>query len=329
MAREPTAQDEQLGIECYRRMLLIREFEERATLLFKRGRVPGFIHSSVGQEAVAVAFTYFLRATDWITSTHRGHGHLLAKGANLHGMAAEVLGKETGLCKGRGGSMHAMDLSAGVLGANGIVGGGIPIATGAALGAKLAGSSAVTVCFFGDGALNIGSFHEGLNFAGAFKLPIVFVCENNQYAESTPVAQVVGETKLARRGVGYGIASNEIDGNDLRSCLDAAGKAVQRARGGDGPSFVVANTYRWYGHHTGDVAPYRSKEEVDDWKERDPIMRWRTALVEDARTGRLDAVEEEVKGCVLAAFDAAEAAPEPAPEGLLEYVFSDGLGGRG
>lgn len=297
----------------------IREFEEEGIRLFRAGELPGFLHPSVGQEAVAVTMTHFLRAEDVVTSTHRGHGHIIAKGGELAAMYAELYGKEEGSCRGRGGSMHIMDWERGILGANGIVGGGNPIATGAGLAFALddsGGDSNIALSFFGDGAVNQGSFHEALNLAAIWELPTIFVCENNQYAESTPFSLAVPISDLRPRGASYGMPTFVVDGNDVVACLRVAYEATARARSGKGPTLIQADTYRWYGHHLGDVAQYRTQQEIDSWKEKDPIKRLEERLREE---GILDSqsadmilasVRNEIKEAVEVARNGTD--PEPA-----------------
>lgn len=310
--------------ECYERMYRIRHFEERSVELFRAGELPGFVHPSVGQEAVAVGMTYGLTRTDMITSTHRGHGHIIAKGGSLPGMWAELYAKETGLCKGRGGSMHIIDASVGVLGANGIVGGGIPIATGAALGAQLSADGRIAMSFFGDGAVNIGSFHEALNLAAIWKLPAVFVCENNQYAESTRFQDNVAIPDLLPRAAGFGMPGAVVDGNDIEAVLAVAQVAIERARNGGGPTLIQADTYRWYGHHMGDVAPYRTEEEVLAWKARDPLTRAEELLSQHGPLARKriaearDRVDREMTQAIQFARDSAT----PDPEHVTDYIYA-------
>ncbi len=303
----------------YERMLRIRLFEERTAALFKAGRLPGFLHTSEGQEAVAVGMTASLRSDDYITSTHRGHGHMIAKGGSLRGMMAELFGKVTGSCHGRGGSMHIMDMSLGILGANAIVGAGIPIAAGAGLSARLRGTDQVVVCFFGDGAANTGAFHEAINLAAVWDLPVVFCCENNHYAESTPVHATVKNPVIAERGPGYGIPGVRVDGNDLLAVVEAAAGAVARARRGEGPTLIECVTYRWSGHYVGDAAPYRVESEVREWRTRDPIGRFeaylRSAGILD--DGGRDAVHARTTAELDDAIAFAEASPDPDPAKVL------------
>jgi acetoin:2,6-dichlorophenolindophenol oxidoreductase subunit alpha len=316
--------DTALLIDSYTAMCRIRAFEEEAVRLFRNGELPGFIHPSVGQEAVPVGVCHHLDRDDMITSTHRGHGHLIAKGAPLAGMFGELMGLEGGLCRGRGGSMHIMDATVGILGANGIVGGGLPIAVGAGLASQQRGLDRVVVSFFGDGSVNTGSFHEALNLAAVWRLPVIFVCENNQYAESTAFESVLPTADLGPRAASYGMPGEVIDGNDLLDVLRAAGDAVRRARAGDGPTLIQADTYRWYGHHTGDVAPYRDPEELESWKARDPIARL-AALI--ARRGpvarrRLAGLEEAVSQEIREAVEVARGYPPPDPATVTRDVYA-------
>jgi 2-oxoisovalerate dehydrogenase E1 component len=309
--------------DVYRMMQRIRRFEEKAVKLFKAGELPGFIHPSVGQEAVSVGMTHDLRQNDMITSTHRGHGDIIAKGAQFDRMFAELYGKETGYCHGRGGSMHIMDKESGILGANGIVGGGIPMATGAGLRFKLDGLDNVVVCFFGDGAVNTGSFHEALNLGSLWDVPVIYVCENNQYAESTPFEEALPIESLAARAASYGMPGHVIDGNDIRACLHTMSEALARARSGEGPSLIQANTYRWYGHHTGDTAPYRTAEELERWKQQDPIARLENDLLQaGVLTGTtVEEILAEIDEEIERAVEFARSSPAPEPATVLQNVF--------
>ncbi|MBO9355979.1 pyruvate dehydrogenase (acetyl-transferring) E1 component subunit alpha [Bordetella petrii] len=306
-------------------MLRVRECESQLADAFSKNLFPGYIHSYLGQEACAVGVCEALRQDDWIVSTHRGRGHYLAKGMALAPMMAEMFGRATGICGGRGGEMHAADPNIGVLGGNGIVGGGIPHAVGAAYAAVLDGIDRVAVAFFGEGASNQGSFHESLNLAAAWKLPVLFVCENNLYAEMTPFADTVGETSVARRADGYGIAGCSVDGNDVEAVHEAAREAVARARRGEGPTLLELQTYRWDGHFQGDPRNYRTREEEARWKARDPVLRFRERA---CAAGSLDASEaerlaSEVHNEVAAAIRFAIDSPLPDPEGALQHVFAD------
>ncbi len=267
-------------LEMYERMMQIRTFEDLAGKNFAAGLVPGFVHLYAGEEAVAVGICTQLSDNDYITSTHRGHGHCIAKGVDIDGMVAELMGKSTGVCKGKGGSMHIADVEKGMLGANGIVGGGIPLACGAALTAKTLGTGGVAVCFFGDGASNQGTFHEGLNLAAIWNLPVVFVCENNGYAESTPVRYHCSASDIANRAGAYEIPGVVVDGLDVFAVYEAAAEAIARARRGEGPTLLETKTYRYYGHFQGDQVTYRTAEELETYKQRDPIQALRSAILE-------------------------------------------------
>lgn len=309
----------------YRQMARIRMFEERAAELYRAGELPGFLHSSVGQEAVAVGVCAHLTPGDVITSTHRGHGHVIAKGARLDRMMAELYARETGYCRGKGGSMHIADLDLGILGANGIVGGGIPIAVGAALALRLRGERRVAVSFFGDGATNTGAFHEGLNLAAAWEVPCVFVCENNEYAESTSRRVHQRVKDVVTRAVAYDLPGTIADGMDVFSVYAVVGEAIARARQGRGPSFVEAKTYRFSGHHLGDPGTaYRSKEEVEVHRRRDPIKLFREKLVREglASSAELEAIDGEVAAELEQAVRFARESPLPKPETALEDIYS-------
>jgi TPP-dependent pyruvate/acetoin dehydrogenase alpha subunit len=327
-AMRPTTEDLR---EMYRRMVRIRAFEERATALFQAGELPGFLHSSVGQEAVPVGATFDLGPDDYITSNHRGHGHVMAKGMSPRAMFAELYGKAEGSNRGRGGSMHIMSFAIGVIGANGIVGAGIPIAAGAALSAVLRRTDQVAVCFFGDGGANNGAFHEGINLAAVWDLPCVFVCENNQYAESTPQASTTRVARIADRAAAYGIPGERVDGNDVAAVYAAASRAIARARRGEGPSLIEAVTYRWYGHYIGDPAVYRADDEVAEWKGRDPVARLRRVLREGhgVAESELAAVEAAEAAEVDEAAAWAQALPDPDPATAFEDVYGPEAGGEG
>lgn len=311
----------------YQTMNQIRYFELKAQSLFEQNKLRGSVHLYAGEEAVAAAVCSLLRDEDYITSTHRGHGHCIAKGARLDRAMAELMGKATGYCKGRSGSMHIADFTKGNLGANAIVGGGIPIATGAALAAKLRGSDQVAVSFFGDGASNEGTFHESLNMAAVWKLPIVFICENNGYGISVPVSQSTSVKDISVRGVGYNMPGITVDGNDVYAVYEAAEAAIVRAKAGEGPTLIECKTYRHLGHWTGDPQPYRTREEVEEWKQnRDPIKIFRDCLIEEGEftADELDAIEQ---GAIKEADEAAEFAinsPEPDPEHVMDDVFYEG-----
>ena len=308
----------------YRKMVEIRVFEEETSQLFRTGELPGFLHAYIGQEAVPVGVCANLRDDDYITSTHRGHGEVIAKGARLDRMAAELFGKETGYCRGKGGSMHIADFSIGILGANGIVGAGLPIANGAGLSAKLRGTDQVTVCFFGDGASNQGAFHEALNLASIWDLPVIFVCVNNQYAQSTPQWQHQRVRDISVRAQAYAIPGVTVDGNDVLAVYEAAREAVARARAGLGPTLLEAKTYRWLGHHTGDPGVYRPAEEVAEWRKRCPIERYRNYLLERGilTPEKIEEIHSEVQRAMAEALEFARRSPSPRPEEALEDIYA-------
>ena len=315
--------DREKLLEMYERMVQIRTFEDAAGKNFAAGLVPGFVHLYAGEEAVAVGVCAHLTDKDYITSTHRGHGHCIAKGVDIPRMVAELMGKATGVCKGKGGSMHIADVEKGMLGANGIVGGGIPLACGAALTAKTLGTGGVAVCFFGDGAANQGTFHEGLNLAAIWKLPVVFVCENNGYAESTPVRYHCSATDIANRAGAYEIPGIVVDGLDVFAVYEGAGEAIARARRGEGPTLIEAKTYRYYAHFQGDAGTYRTEEEVLRYRERDPIAGLKKYLEDHgmATEEELDAIDARVVRALDEAWEAAKAVPLPAPEETLTDVY--------
>ncbi|MER8467420.1 thiamine pyrophosphate-dependent dehydrogenase E1 component subunit alpha [Mesorhizobium sp. M1396] len=298
----------------------------------RAGKIPGSFHASVGQEAAIVGACLALRSDDAMTGTHRSHGHPIGKGAHLDALMAELFGKESGICKGRGGSMHLADKSVGIISESAIVGGGIPLATGCAFGAKQRGLDQVTLCFFGDGAVNQGTFHESLNMASLWKLPVIYLCENNGYAISTSVAQSHGQPDIALRAAGYGMPGIEVDGQDVSVVYEAAAQAVARARAGEGPTLIVANTYRFDEHNFGMVIsgpPYRSIEEVQTYKRgRDPIVLYRAVLLDAGYDeDSLAAIEEEVAGAVKQAVEFAMVSPMPRPETLPDYMFKSPLTG--
>ncbi len=320
--------DRERSLALLERMLLIRRVEERLAEEFKAGNLPGGVHLYIGEEAIAVGVCAHLADSDWIASTHRGHGHFLAKGGDPKAMMAEIFGKKTGICRGMGGSMHVADVSKGILGANGIVGGGISITTGAALAARLEGKGAVAVCFFGDGASAQGVLMEALNLSSLWKLPIVFVCENNGYSEYTPSSAVTAGV-ISERAKPYGVPAVIIDGNDVVAVWNAAATAIDRARRGEGPSFIEARTYRMRGHIEAEAAflqggSYRSQEEIDQWKSRDPIERFVKSLREqralDAEV--LKGIEDRVREAVEEAAAFAEASELPDPAQVSECVFA-------
>lgn len=313
--------------EAFRRMLRIRRFEEEGTRLFKAGRIPGAFHASIGQEAAIVGACMALRDGDAMTGTHRSHGHPIGKGADLKALMAELMGKTTGICKGRGGSMHLADNSVGIIGESAIVGGGIPLATGCALSAKVRGLDQVTLCFFGDGAVNQGTFHESLNMASIWKLPVIYLCENNGYAITTSLLSSHGQPEIAKRAAGYGMPGVVVDGQDVRAVLEATTAAVTRARRGEGPTLIEAKTYRFDEHNVGlfvPGTPYRTLDEITQHKtHRDPIVLYRKALLaEGVDESALQAIETEVVDAVAAAIKFAEQSPTPDPATLYDYMYS-------
>ena len=310
----------------YLTMAKIRAFETKALKLFENNKLRGSVHLYIGEEAVAATVCSRLTDADYITSTHRGHGHCIAKGADLNKSMAELMGKATGYCKGRSGSMHIADFNVGNLGANAIVGGGIPIAVGAALSAKLQKQDRVAVSFFGDGASNEGTFHESLNLASVMKLPIIFVCENNGYGISVPVSQSTSVKDISVRAKAYDMPGETVDGNDPESIDAAFGRALARAKAGEGPSLIECKIYRWMGHWTGDPQTYRTREEVESWKKRDPIKHWREHLIAEGMytAEELDAMDKQADDETQAATDFALNSPEPDPAHVLDDVFYEG-----
>ena len=310
--------------KALRQMVLIRHFEEGAEQAYMRGLVHGTMHLSIGQEATAVGVCAALEQGDYITSTHRGHGHCIAKGAAPRFMFAEFFGKDTGYCRGRGGSMHIADIASGNLGANGIVGGGIPIAVGAALALKQERRPQVVVCFFGDGANNEGAFHEGLNMAAIWKLPVVFVCENNRYGMSMAAERSTAVKRVSTRSLAYDMPGVTVDGNVFADVAQAALEAVQRARGGGGPALIECLTYRHRGHSKSDRNRYRSKEEIDSWIARDPIELFQRDLIAHGliEPAEVEALVSSVKREIEEAIEFAKASPAPDPASLTDYVYT-------
>jgi pyruvate dehydrogenase E1 component alpha subunit len=307
-------------------MKTIREFEEKIMDLYARGLVPGLAHLYVGEEAVASGVCAALNQDDYITSTHRGHGHVIAKGADLKRMMAELFGKKTGYCKGKGGSMHIADMEAGILGANGIAGGGLPIATGAAWSAKWRKTQQVAVCFFGDDASNNGTFHESLNLASIHKLPVVFVCENNLYGISVCQAKHMAITDIAIRATAYDIPGVTVDGNDVIEVNQAAFKAVERARAGEGPTLIECKTYRWRGHHEGDPnqgGRYRNSDEIQAWKDKCPIARLAAKMIQNKQINQKGLKEIDLQ--VSQAIDEAVAFADESEFPELEEMYIDVL----
>jgi len=313
-------------LDIHRRMVRIRIFEETAGKLAEDGKIPGALHLYVGQEAVASGVMAHLSNDDWITSTHRGHGHLIAKGGEFDRMFAELYGRATGYCKGKGGSMHICAMELGMLGANGIVGGGPPIAVGAAFSMKFQKTKRVACTFFGDGASNEGAFHEAANMAGLYKLPVVFVCENNGYGEYTAQSNHQAIVDVADRAAGYGMPGVVVDGMDAVAVYEAAGEAIERARKGDGPTLLECKTYRFFDHVgvRGMGLTYRTDEEVAYWKNRDPIVLLEKRLADQGILSEKDAkaVHEEVTADVKAGVKFADESPMPEPSALLEDVYA-------
>ncbi|MBC7359053.1 MAG: thiamine pyrophosphate-dependent dehydrogenase E1 component subunit alpha [Desulfacinum sp.] len=311
-------------IQMYTTMVRIREFETKVEEFFAAGKIPGFVHLYIGEEAVATGTCAVLTDKDYITSTHRGHGHLIAKGGDLKRMMAELFGKKTGYCKGKGGSMHIADVDLGILGANGIVGGGGPIANGAALAAQYRGTDQVAVCFFGDGASNQGTTQEAMNLASAWKLPVVFVNENNGYGISCPTCKSMAVADIADRAAAYDMPGVVVDGNDVVAVYEAVAEAVDRARRGDGPSLIECKTYRWRGHFEGDACTYRDEAEVQSWMAKDPIKRLREKLLEQGIL--TEEKDREIRDAIARELEAAvafaEESPLPAPEEVLEDVYA-------
>ena len=313
-------------LDALYKMHLIRKFEEGAEESYTRGLIHGTMHLSIGQEASAMGICLPLANDDQITSTHRGHGHCIAKGADVKRMFAEFFGKTTGYCAGRGGSMHIADVTTGNLGANGIVGGGLPIAVGAALTAKRLKTGKVAVCFFGDGANNEGAFHEALNMASVWKLPVVFVCENNRYGMSTSTERSTAVANIADRAAAYSMPGVIVDGNVLSDVAEASHEAVERARRGEGPTLIETKTYRYRGHSKSDRNRYRTKDEIEDWmSNRDPIARYEAQLVEFgvATPDELEAIRTAVTDEIAAGIEFAKTSPAPEISDLAEFVYTE------
>lgn len=319
----PQVKTEELT-DLYKQMWLIRFFEEKVDEFFAKGMIHGTTHLSVGQEASAVGSIAVLEDQDKITSTHRGHGHCIAKGATINGMMAELFGRTTGYCKGKGGSMHIADVDKGNLGANGIVGGGFAIAAGAALTSQMKKAGYVVLCFFGDGASNEGSFHEAINLASIWKLPVVFICENNQYGMSGPVREMINIEDIAARAASYGIPGKVVDGNDVFDVMNGVGEAVERARNGEGPSIIEAKTYRSKGHSKSDAKKYRTREEEKEWLLRDPIKLMAEVLIEEGifTQQEADGIKAEAKKEIEESVEFAKNSPEPELDALLEDIYA-------
>ena len=318
-----------LLMEMLRRMLRIRRFEEQVIQMVERGEIVGAAHSYIGEEAVAVGTCLALRDDDWITGNHRSHGHPIAKGGDVKKAMAELLGKRTGYCKGKGGSMHLADFSIGILGESGILGSAIPTAVGAALGSKLQGNDRVAVSFFGDGASNEGAFHESINLAAIWGLPVIFLCENNQYAVTSSFKEMVAAENISDRAASYAIPGVLVDGQDVLAMHEAVSHAVERARSGQGPSLIEGRTYRYYDHSLGMNrivrASYRSDEEMEHWKQRDPIDIHKTLLLSQdiAPQAEIDQMEDEIKKQINDAVEFARESPYPDPSELFDDMFAN------
>jgi len=314
-------------IELYRMLQLLRKAEEKLYYLFSTREMPGTMHQYIGQEAVAAGVCAALRDTDYITSTHRGHGHLIAKGADLNGFMAEMFAKATGSCKGMGGSMHIADASVGILGANGIVGGGIPIAVGAALTCKKRGEKNIAVSFFGDGATNEGAFHESLNMASVWNLPALFVCENNVYGFSTHYRRVTNIENIADRAAAYGMEGIVADGMDVLDIYKKTNEAVKKIREGGGPVLIECKTYRYMGHARFEKPVYRTRDEVEEWKKRDCINRLKAHMLKGKKYTEEDLakIDEQVMAEIEAAVTFAENSPDPEPDSYKDYIFKGGI----
>lgn len=321
----PSSMKKEKLVDLLYQMELIRSFEERVEKLFQQGMIHGTMHLCIGQEATAVGTCAVLEEKDKIITTHRGHGHAIAKGMEVNRMMAELLGRATGYCKGKGGSMHIADLDKGNLGANGIVGAGLPLATGAALASKMKKLGYVVVCFFGDGASNEGAFHEALNLASIWDLPVIFLCENNQYGMSGSVKEMINIDHIADRAASYGIPGRVIDGNNLFEVMDTVKEAVERARNGEGPTLIEAKTYRWKGHSRSDAKKYRTREEESHWKnQKDPIMLFHNKLIDDEIITEEDyrMIQDRVIREIEDAVEFSENSPLPDLESLEEDVYA-------
>lgn len=322
--KQDTVSSKEKLIPLYKQMWLIRYFEEKVDEFFAKGMIHGTTHLAVGQEATAVGSCAVLNEDDMITSTHRGHGHCIAKGAEVNRMMAELFGRTTGYCKGKGGSMHIADVSKGNLGANGIVGGGFSIATGATLTSKMKNQGKVVLCYFGDGASNEGSFHEAVNLASIWKLPVIFFCENNQYGMSGPVKEMVNIEHIAQRAEAYGIPGHVVEGNDVFDVMNVVQEAVDFARNGGGPTIIEAKTYRWKGHSKSDAKKYRTREEEKEWREKDPIARYKEQLIAQGLFTEEEAevIRNEAKTEIENSVEFAKNSPEPGLETLMEDIYA-------
>jgi len=317
-------------LEMYQKMVRIRNFEQAAHRLYTSGKLPGFMHLSVGQEATSVGACNALRDDDYITTTHRGHGDVLAKGVSFEAAMAELFGKSTGICKAKGGSMHIADVSKNIFGANGIVAAGIPIALGAAFSAHYRKNDRVTISFFGDGASASGPLHESMNMAMIWKLPIIFVRTNNLYAESTPQADFQGIPDIVQWAAGYGMPSYSVDGNNVLEVYETTVKAVAHARAGNGPSFLNCRTYRWYGHNIGDPGTDRPKDEIEAWKAKDPIKQYQEYLIDNklASLSEIEAIDNQERELTEKSIERAEKAAAPALDSVFEGLYVDTVLGK-
>lgn len=316
--------DIKLALDLYRGMLELREFELKVQELYRGAKLPGFVHLYVGEEAIAVGVSAHLKRDDIVFSTHRGHGHALAKGVTGREVMAELWGKVTGCSGGRGGSMHMYAPEYGFMGTNGVVGGGLPLATGSGLSAQLRESGQVTICYFGDGAVNSGSFHESLNFAAVWNLPVVYVCENNSFATEMAFSRATKNTSVASRGAAYGMPAEVVDGNDVLAVHQAAGAAVARARDGGGPTLLECKTYRIVGHHEGDPGTdYRTREEVEAWKQKCPLafLRHRALESEWATIADFEKIAHDVEAWLTDAVEFSQSSPLPDPSTVMKHVF--------
>jgi TPP-dependent pyruvate/acetoin dehydrogenase alpha subunit len=311
--------------ELFATMALIRAFETSVAELYRAGEIPGFVHTSLGQEAVAAGVCAALREDDYMATTHRGHGHCLAKGVDVSGMMAELFARAEGVCGGKGGSMHVADPARGVLGANAIVGASLPLAVGAGLSSKLRAQGRVAVAFFGEGAVNQGAFHESVNLAAIWNLPVLLVCENNIYAEFSDSRRMTRVPSVVERSAGHGVEGRVVHGNDVEAVYAATRESVERCRAGRGPLLIEAETYRWHGHYEGDAQPYKPEEESAAWRDRDPLAVHGRRLVErgDATAEELEAVEAKQRDRVDAAIERARSLPTPEPEEAFAHVFGD------
>jgi pyruvate dehydrogenase E1 component alpha subunit len=312
-------------IHMYKQMVTIRRFEESINDVYRRGLMPGLAHLYIGEEAVAVGVCKALEKKDYITSTHRGHGHCIAKGCDLNQMMAEVMGKIDGYCRGKGGSMHIADFSVGMLGASGIVGGMIGVAAGAAHSIHLRGTDQVAVCFYGDGASNQGVVYETLNMAALWDLPLIHVCENNQFGEYSPWREVTSNERIFTISKHFGFPGEVIDGMDVIAVYEAAKRAVDRARKGEGPTFIEALTYRYHGHHVGDIkSTYRTMEEVEEWKKKDPIAKLKSMLLDEdlASNDELKTIEQEIESAVEESVEFGKNSPLPAVKEVIDHVYA-------